>query len=564
MLSSLHVKNLALIDEIEVDFTRGLNILTGETGAGKSLLLGSVNLALGKKMSREMIREGASYGLVELIFQVDSQETLEQLRELEIFPEEGQVVISRRFTEGRSSNRVNGETCTAARVKAAASLLLDIHGQHEHQSLLYPEKQMEILDEYGREKIREALFRVGEAYDNYQKKRRELSGCQLDEEQRLREIDFLSYELQEIRDAQLVQGEDEELEDRYRLLLNGQKIQESLQEAHQITGYDSGDGAGEQIGRALRELTRVAELDGRLSELSDMLADIDSLLNDFNRELSGCLSDFTFSEEEFYQTEKRLDLINRLKSKYGNSIGEIEDYADRQQEKLERLQNLEERRRELELETEEAGSRLLEEAHKLRQLRISYGERLEQEIAASLLELNFLDVRFEIRIQPLEHISRKGGEEVEFFISTNPGEPLRPLAKVASGGELSRIMLAIKALLADKDQIETLIFDEIDTGISGRTAQKVSEKLVQIGRSRQVLCITHLAQIAAMADTHFLIEKNVEDGETKTRIFPLDEQASAAELARILGGARITENTMESAREMKELARIHKNASVKS
>ena len=564
MLASLHVKNLALIDEIEVDFTRGLNILTGETGAGKSLLLGSVNLALGKKMPREIIREGASYALVELIFQVDTPQTLQALEELDIYPEEGQVVISRRITEGRSSSRINGETCTAARVKAAASLLLDIHGQHEHQSLLYPENQMGILDAYGKVQIASVLEEAEKAYDSYQKKKRELQGCQMDEEQRRREMDFLSFEIDEIQEADLQPGEDEELESQYRLLLNSQKIQESLREAHQATGYESGDGAGEQVGRALRELSRVSELDGKLSELAALLSDVDSLLNDFNRELSGCMADFTFSEENFYQTEQRLDLINRLKAKYGNSIEEIKAYEKAQEKKLEQLQNLEEHREELEREAEEAKAKLKKICDKLRQLRISYGERMEKEIVQSLRELNFLDVRFKIQVRELDHFTRKGSEEVEFFISTNPGEPLRPLAKVASGGELSRIMLAIKAMLADKDEIETLIFDEIDTGISGRTAQRVSEKMVQIGRSRQVICITHLAQIAAMADTHFLIEKNVEKGETKTRIYSLKEEESVAELARILGGARITENTMESAREMKELARIHKNASVKT
>lgn len=563
MLTSLHVKNLALIDEIEVDFTRGLNILTGETGAGKSLLLGSVNLALGKKLPKEIIRKGAPYALVELIFQVDTPQTLEALKELEVYPEDGQVIISRRITEGRSSSRINGETCTAARVKAAASLLLDIHGQHEHQSLLYPENQMEILDVYGKAEIAPVLEETAEAYDRYQKKKKEWLGCQIDEEQRRREIDFLRFEIEEIREANLQQGEDEELENQYRLLLNSQKIQESLQEAHQATGYDSSDGAGEQVGRALRELSRVSEYDDKLTELCSLLSDVDSLLNDFNRELSGCMSEFTFSEENFYQVEQRLDLINRLKAKYGNSIEEIKNYGLAQEEKLEQLLNLEEHMEELERETENAKVQLKKICDKLQKLRISYGEKMQEEIVQSLRELNFLDVRFKIQLRELDHFTRKGTEEVEFFISANPGEPLRPLAKVASGGELSRIMLAIKAMLADKDQIETLIFDEIDTGISGRTAQKVSEKMVQIGRSRQVICITHLAQIAAMADKHFLIEKNVENGETKTSIYSLGEEESIAELARILGGARITENTMESAREMKELARIHKNASVK-
>ena len=564
MLASLHVKNLALIDEAEVDFTKGLNILTGETGAGKSLLLGSINLALGKKMSREMIRERADYGLVELIFTVDRQETIRALEELEIYPEDGQVIISRRITENRSSSRINGETCTAARIRTAAALLLDIHGQHEHQSLLYPEHQMEILDSYGKGEIAALLKEVGQDYSAYQKKKKELSESRMDEEQRRREMDFLSFEIGEIREAELKAGEDDELESQYRLLLNSQKIQEGLNAAYQAAGYETGSGAGEQIGRALRELNRIGEFDERLSGLNDMLADIDSLLNDFNRELSGCMEDFAYSEENFYQVEKRLDLINRLKSKYGNSLEEIGAYEKAQEEKLEHLEHLEENRKILEEETEKNRKKLQQSSDRLRKLRISYAERLEKDIVKSLQELNFLDVRFEIRICPLDHFTAKGNEWVEFFISTNPGEPLRPLARVASGGELSRIMLAIKALLADKDDIETLIFDEIDTGISGRTAQKVSEKMAQIGESRQVICITHLAQIAAMADAHFLIEKRVEGRETRTGIFRLDTEESIRNWPRILGGARITEHTVESAREMKELAQVHKNASVKS
>lgn len=559
MLVNLHVKNLALIEEVDVEFGPGLNILTGETGAGKSILIGSVNLALGKKMVREMIREQGKPALVELVFQIEHPEIIRKLKEMDIEPEDGQIIISRKFTENRSISKLNGETCTASQIRSVAEILLDLHGQHEHQSLLYPAKQLEILDAYGRKDTEPLRKRTGEAYQSYQNIKKELKKYTLNEEERLREQSFLEFEIREIEEAKLQPGEDEELEKQYRKLVHAKQITENLNQAYQMTGY--ADGAGEQTGRALRELTQAAAYDDGLADLCAALSDIDSLLNDFNRELSARLSDQVFSDEIFYETEKRLDEINRLKAKYGSHLEEIHGYLEKQKQRLEELENFEICKQRLEEKKTEAEKILEESCAQLSRVRKSYAKKLSGEIEKGLEQLNFLDVRFEIGFDRTAAYTPDGYDAVSFRISTNPGEPVRDLQKVVSGGELSRIMLALKTLLADKDEIETLIFDEIDTGISGRTAQMVSEKMAKIGSCRQVICITHLPQIAAMADHHFEIEKHVVNGETRTNIICLDRESAIRELARMLGGAAITDRVLENAKEMKELADVKKTKS---
>lgn len=561
MLSYLHVKNLALIDEAEVEFGPGLNILTGETGAGKSILMGSVNLALGQKVPREIIRNPEQPALVELVFQVDNPRCLKALQEKEIFPEDGQVIISRKLTRNRSISRLNGEVCTASQIKDISSLLLDIHGQHEHQSLLYQEHQLDILDAYGKDVVESVRENVKALYGQWSSQKKELEKYQLDEESRKREISFLEFEIQEIQEAGLVSGEDEELERKYRTASNSKRILESLAAVRDYTDNDAG--AGELVGRALQEISRIEDCDEQVAQISSMLSDVESLLADVHREVASCMDNLTFSDEEFYQMDQRLNVLNHLKSKYGTSVEDILTYQAEKQRELDRLNNYEAYKEKLEKQLEKKEKELDDACGKLHDLRCGCAGKLAESVREGLRDLNFLDVVFEIGFEKMNHFSANGYDKIEFRISTNPGEPVRPLAKVVSGGELSRIMLAIKTILADKDETETLIFDEIDTGISGRTAQKVSEKMAVIGRSHQVLCITHLPQIAAMADHHFEIIKKVENGETTTRIHSLNEQASVEEIARILGGARITEHTLISAREMKELAQKQKNTSVK-
>ncbi len=555
MLRSLHVKNLALIEELEVEFGEGLNILTGETGAGKSIILGSVNLALGARYSKDMIRKGAGYGFVELEFSVGKDSVQAgALSALDIFPEEGTIVLSRRLMEGRSVSRINGETVTMSALKEAASILIDIHGQHEHQSLLYKKNHLGIVDAFAREAVQEAKEKTASAYRVYREVKKKLTETDMDESQRAKEMSFLKFEIEEIEKAELKEGEDEELERLFTRMENGKKLAQSAAAAYFHTSEDEGN-ASEKLSRAIRALSEVAAYDEKAEELYSQLIEIDGLLNDFNRELSDYSQSCEFSEEEFYETENRLNEINRLKTKYGNSIEKILDYCSEQKEKYEKLEDYENYIAGLEKECEKAEKCLLKHTKELTKIRKEQAEVLERAIESGLKDLNFADVKFKISFGKLKSFTSDGMDDVEFCISLNPGQQVKPLVNVASGGELSRIMLAIKSVMAERDEIETLIFDEIDVGISGRTAQKVSEKMAVIGAAHQVICITHLAQIAAMADYHYLIEKKVRDKDTVTGIRALSEEESVEELARILGGAKITDTVRENAKEMRALAK---------
>lgn len=559
MLTHLHVKNLALIEEAEIDFSEGLNILTGETGAGKSIVIGSVGLALGDKLSRDMLREGADYGLVELVFQVSRESQRKRLLELGVVPEEDQVIISRKILDKRSMNRINGETVSLSQLKETASVLIDIHGQHEHQSLLQKKKHLEILDEFSKEELEPVKAELAKAYHRFKELSKKQEEARLDEESRLREISLLEFQLDEIEKAGIVLGEDEELEQQYRRMTHGKRIMEAAGAAYGMTGYEEPQAAGGMIGHALRELQSVASYDEELSPLLEQLSDIDGLLNDFNRDMAEYLTSLEFSQETFYQTEERLNLLNQLKAKYGKTLEQVLAWQEESRERLKRLLDYDayllELKEDLEA-TEEELSKLCDQATMIRK---KEAERLCRKIREHLVDLNFLDVSFEMQFEALPGYTALGRDDVEFLISVNPGEPMRPLMKIASGGELSRIMLAIKTVLADKDDIDAVIFDEIDVGISGRTAQKVSEKMMLIGKTRQVICITHLAQIAAMADSHYRIEKLVKNGETRTRIRKLKKEEEIEELARILGGAKITDAVMKNAEEMKALADAKKS-----
>lgn len=554
MLQSVHVKNLALIDEIEVEFQGGLNILTGETGAGKSIILGSVSLALGARYMKDMIRKGADYGFVELSFLVENPRQVDKLKAMDIYPEDGLVVLSRRLMEGRSVSRINGETVTMALLKEAASVLIDIHGQHEHQSLLYKKNHLEIVDDFAGDTVKKLRQEVKACYQTYKKQRKELSEAGMDEAERAKELSFLQFEISEITKASLIPGEDEELEILFRKMTNSKKIADSAFEAYNYTSED-GSSASESLSRAIRAMAEIQEYDEQAGILYDQLVEIDSLLNDFNRELSEYKETCEFSDEDFYTTENRLNEINHLKTKYGNDIEEIVNYCKEQEEKVRKLEDYENYMEQLKEECQKAEKKLENSAKKLTKARKEQAQILEKAIEEGLKELNFPDVQFQIQFCELEDYSMSGKDDVEFLISLNPGQSVKPLADVASGGELSRIMLAIKTVMADRDDVETLIFDEIDVGISGRTAQKVSEKMAVIGRKHQVICITHLAQIAAMADCHFVIEKTVEAMDTKTNIRKMNDEEAINELARILGGAKITDAVIQNAIEMKELAK---------
>lgn len=559
MLTHLHVKNLALIEEAEIDFSEGLNILTGETGAGKSIVIGSVGLALGDKLSRDMLREGADYGLVELVFHVSRESQRKRLLELGVVPEEDQVIISRKILDKRSMNRINGETVSLSQLKETASVLIDIHGQHEHQSLLQKKKHLEILDEFSKEELEPVKTELARAYHRFKELSKKQEEAKLDEESRLREISLLEFQLDEIEKAGIIIGEDEELEQQYRRMTHGKRIMEAAGSAYGMTGYEEPQAAGGMIGHALRELQSVASYDEELSPLLEQLSDIDGLLNDFNRDMAEYLTSLEFSEETFYQTEERLNLLNQLKAKYGKTLEKVLAWQEENRQRLERLLDYDAYLLKLKEELEAAEEELTKLCEQATMIRKKGAERLCRKIREHLIDLNFLDVSFEMQFEALPGYTALGRDDVEFLISVNPGEPMRPLMKIASGGELSRIMLAIKTVLADKDDIDAVIFDEIDVGISGRTAQKVSEKMMLIGKTRQVICITHLAQIAAMADSHYRIEKLVNNGETRTQIRKLKKEEEIEELARILGGARITDAVMKNAEEMKALADAKKS-----
>ena len=551
MLLNLHIKNMALIDEIDINFADNLNILTGETGAGKSIVIDSIMLALGGKAPKDFVRKDAEYGLVELLFSIEDEETLRRLQELSV-PEmtDGELVLSRKIIGSRSVSKINGETVTLARVREVAALLLDLHAQHEHQSLLVPGNHLKLLDRYGHETLDSLKQKVSEAYKEYSKLKNELSANTMNEEEKKRKLDLMEFERNEIAGAGLKPGEDAELEELYKKASNSKNISESLSAAYRYAEDTAYDG----VDRALREMTTVSEFDGELQSMTDMLATVSDLISDFGRSVRGYLENNSFSEEEFIQIEERLNTVNHLKAKYGKTIEDVLLYGKNLELQYDKLLHQEQYLQDLKEKLAETEKKLEQACRDLSRERKRIAELLSGNITEALVDLNFLDVRFDMVFEQTEHYSADGRDYPYFIISTNVGEEMKPLWQVASGGELSRIMLAMKSCLADTDKIETLIFDEIDVGISGRTAQMVAEKIHRIGKTHQVICITHLPQIAAMANHHYLIEKQVNNGKTITHISKLDSQQEIKELARLIGGVEITDTVMQSAKEMKELA----------
>ena len=554
MLLNLHVKNLALIEETEIEFGRGLNILTGETGAGKSILLGSVNLALGAKASGDVIGRYGESAFVELSFLVEEPEKIAAFEEMYIYPEDGIITISRRILPGKSVIKVNGETLSATAVRGITELLIDIHGQHDHQSLLYKKYHLEVLDKYAKDELKELKEQLKTAYDEYSSWKKKEAEFTLTEEERNREKDFLAFEIKEIESAMLKENEDVEVEALYRKIVNSRKIIEELDVVNNLMGGGMEHNASDMVGRAYTSLIQAARYDEDLNPLLEQLALLDSQINDFNYDLKNYIGSLEFDERAYVETENRLNLINGLKSKYGNTIVDINTHLEKAIEKLEFYNDYENKLHEAKDNLNKSFEKVKDLCEKISKVRRAKAVELSAQIKQALLDLNFEQVQFVVEVRPELTPSQNGYDDVEFMISVNPGETPRPLAKIASGGEMSRIMLGIKSVLAGKDEIDTLIFDEIDTGISGRTAQKVSEKMQTISKAHQIICITHLPQIAAMADKHFLIHKEIEDGFTKTDIVELPREQMIEELARMLGGSEITDLVMQNAVQMKELA----------
>lgn len=554
MLLNLHVKNLALIEEVDVDFEKGLIVLTGETGAGKSLILGSVNIALGNKASKDMIRKGTDYSLVELTFSV-SENCAKQLKKYDIYMEEDNIVtVTRKISEGRSISKINGETVNIKTLKNVMSLLIDIHGQHDHQSLLYTKNHLDILDKFAKDSILELKEQIKEEYSKYTKLIKKLEEFNIDEGQKAREIEFAEYEVNEIESANLKPEEDVQVEEEFKKLSNSKEIVSALSEIYNALGYETAGGLGDIINKAVMDINSIKGMDEKISQFQTELYDIDNLCRELTSQIYDYNSGMDFNPEYVREVEERLDVINHLKLKYGNSIEEILRYKEEKEEYLEKLNNMTDEMENVKNQISELEGTLNNLCTKLSEQRKKAAKELEVLVKQALVDLNFIAVEFEIQITRKESIGENGFDNVEFMISTNPGESVKPLVKVASGGELSRIMLAIKSILATEDDIDTLIFDEIDTGISGQTAMKVAEKMAKISRNHQVICISHLSQIAAMADSHYLIKKTADENSTTTSIKKLTRQQSIEELVRINGGSGITEAGLIHATEMKDMA----------
>ncbi|MCR5474157.1 MAG: DNA repair protein RecN [Lachnospiraceae bacterium] len=551
MLQSIHVKNIALIDEVEIDLTDGLNILTGETGAGKSIIIDSVNFALGSRMPKDVVRDDSDYALCELVFSVEDEKTLSELRSHDIMLTDDQVILQRKIVNGKSSCKVNGETVPASVIRQIAEHLIDIHGQHEHQSLLYRKNHKIILDSFCRDGFNNELCKLSSAYDSYKKILREYEQALSSKDSAAADLDFSRFVVNEIESAGIREGEDEELEDDFKRMNNSMKIMELVSGA-QLALSSDGESASSMIGHALSLLRQVNDIDEGAGSVYEQLVSAEDVLGDAVRELGAYAEKLEYSPEDYERVKERLDVINSLKMKYGHSISQINERLAEEFAKVEKLSDYETYLADLEDKKTKEYEELLKLCKKVSDMRKSEAATLEGEIAGALSALNFLDARFEIAItSDPEKIGADGYDEVEFLVSTNPGEELKPLTNVASGGELSRIMLAIKSVVAKRDNIGTLIFDEIDTGISGKTAQLVADRMADIAKAHQVIAVTHLPQIASHATTHFLIEKKAEGTHTSTGVHKLSYDDSIEELARMLAGESINDTARENARALK-------------
>lgn len=553
MINNLHVRNLALIDEANICFHEGLNILTGETGAGKSIIIGALGLALGDRADSDAIRAGADSGLVELTITDPSPSAIVFLKEQGIDTEDGSIIIKRRILPGRSECRVNGESVTLKELSALTSRLIDICGQRESLSLLKETALSNMLDSLGGNELSEVLVQIKNSYKEYRNVLSSLNEIDEDEALRKRKADLAEYELNEIDEAHLESGECDELEAEYRRLSHSARINEALSIILQMCGSD--EGASGLLSQSLRELRSVVEYDDTLSGLESQLYDLESQTNDLVHEIRSYLDANEYDAETFNSIQERLNLYNRLKDKYGSSVEQILTYRDQVAADLEKYQNHDQYIASLYADKERLYNELLILCEKAHNLRTEAASVLTTKLLAALTDMNFIDCRLEVVVNAdSDTITATGYDHIDFLISMNPGEPLKPLNSVASGGELSRIMLAIKCVTGDRDQIDSMVFDEIDTGISGITAWKVGEKMRTLAGTHQLICITHQAQIAAQADTHFLIGKHVEDGRTLTTIEPLSRPDMIKELARMTGSDIESPAALSAAEELKTRA----------
>ena len=560
MLSLLHIENIALIDGADLSFGPGFNVLTGETGAGKSIIIDAISAVMGERTSRDLIRTGEKSALVTALFR--DLPDLPWFQEMGIGPDEnGELLLSRKIqADGKNICRVGGVPCTVVQLRALGSQLIDIHGQHDGQQLLDETCHLGYLDSFGQLEEETAAYR--KSYESLAELRRQISGLKMNEAEKARRIDSLQYQIAELERASLRPGEEEELDERRTLLRSADQLMAAVEGAYSaLFGDDERDGATSLLAEAEGSIARIADFSQELGQLSGTLSDLRFAAEDASERLRDLRDTFDFSPQELDEVESRLDLLYRLKKKYGSTVQEMLDYLDRSRQELEQIEMADDTIRKLEKKRAKVLERVRQQAQALSEKRQAAARTLKERIEEELRQLDMPKVRFETEFAPKEGelgLDETGMDQVRFLMSANVGENLKPIAKVASGGELSRIMLALKNVLAENDSIMTLIFDEVDTGVSGRAAGKVAEKMSRLSQSCQVLCVTHLAQIAAMSDSHFSVQKEEKAGRTYTNVAVLDREGRKQELARLTGGAHTSAAILEGAEELLREAEAYK------
>ncbi|NLX85716.1 MAG: DNA repair protein RecN [Clostridiales bacterium] len=567
MLLELNISNFALIDSVCLMLESGLNVLTGETGAGKSIMIDAVNMVLGERADTDIIRTGADKAVVEALFKCDDIEGIEEvLQGLGIdLDRDKTLVLGREIRSGRSVSRINGRPVPLSSIREISRHIIDIHGQHQHQSLLDVQNHIDILDHFGGCGVLEQRKRVASLYQRLLEQKKALEEVLLSEMERERNIDLYSYQVQEIEAARLREGEEEELLRQREVLANAEKIFQSLAQSYELLyGGDHGTGLSiiDGLGQVDQLLVPFKDMDERIGGFYSDIESCHVSLKEITRDIRNMIDGFEFDPGMLNATEERLDLINKLKRKYGKTIEEVLEYCRRKCDELEKLKNSRVEQEHLEKEIAETEKEMEKECALLTEMRKETANLLANKITGEIKKLGMKNGVFDISIERAAGFTKKGADMVEFLFSANLGEPLKPLSKIASGGEMSRIMLAIKTCLADTDSIPTLIFDEIDAGISGRTAQVVAQQLASVSKQHQVVCVTHLPQIAAMADNHYLISKEERDGHTYTRLELLNRDQRVRELARLLGGAKVTDLTIRHSEEMLKMAENFKKSAV--
>ena len=554
MLNQLSVRNVAVIDKLDINLHDGVSVLTGETGAGKSIIIDSINMILGDRANKELVRYGTDKAVVQAVFDAPKS-VINILEENDIDVEDGTVIITRQVTkEGKSVARINGMVVTLNILREISDRLINIHGQHDNQALLTPIRHITFLDAYADNE--EYINRYKDILSKKREIEKKISSLEMDEQEKMQRIDLLEYQVKEIKKASLEKDEEDDLREQRDIYTNAEQITKSVNEAYMnLYEGDEIQSAYDGISIAVNEISQISDLNPQLKSIYDTLNEIMYSLEDTAHEIKEFGETVEFDEQTLNEIEERLDLISRLKRKYGNSIEEILEYLKKAESELNDIKLSDERTNELKEELKNITKELKEKGNVLTQRRENAAKVLEENIEKSLHELNMEKSKFKVNIENDGTFYDNGMDKVEFLISTNPGEPLKPLVKIASGGELSRVMLAIKSILADSDGVDTMIFDEIDTGVSGKAAMSIAKKLAVIAKNKQVICITHLPQLTAMADNHYLIQKNTDGEMASTTLKELDEEGRELELARIIDGGEVTELALSHAKQMLENAK---------